>query len=500
MKKRVLIVQILLIGVCSNFLVNAAATEPQNVVFMLADDLGVGELSCFGQDKFQTPNIDSLAKDGVKMMQHYSGAPVCAPARCVLMTGKHLGHAEIRGNMQAVKRFPEFREGQLPISAEVGTLAQTFQKAGYATAAMGKWGLGPVGSTGDPNKKGFDLFFGYNCQAQAHSYYPAFLYRNAEKVSINSPGVPGHSKETTEAFDIAKWQGQKYAPLEMIKETEGFLKEQASKATKKPFFLYLAFIEPHVAMQPPLAELDKFPKEWDTVPYRGENSYLPHSRPRAGYAAMVTMLDSYVGRVLRALEEHGFAKNTLVVFSSDNGATHAGKPDSQFHIGGLDAKFFNSNKGLRGYKGSVYEGGLKVPTLVRWPNKIPAGSTSGCPSYFADWFPTLCAATGLEAPGGLDGQNILPKLTNPQAVDEREVPMVWVYPEYRGQVALRMGKHKLVRQGLTTKKPGEWELYDIAADPNEATDIAAKHPEIVKKGIEHLKAQTSTNTNFPLEF
>jgi len=247
--------------------VRTVAARP-NIVFIIADDLGWGELGCYGQKKIPTPNIDRLAAQGMRFTHHYSGAPVCAPARCVLMTGRHLGHAEIRGNQQAKVKFPQFTEGQHPISAEVVTLPMLFKKAGYTTAAMGKWGLGPVGSTGDPNKKGFDLFFGYNCQAVAHSFYPRYLWRNDQQAEINPLPVPGHAKEQADGVKPDSFLGKQYAPLLMAEEAEKFI---AGQKPEQPFFLYLAFIEPHVAMHPPKEWVDKFPAEWDAQPYRGEN-------------------------------------------------------------------------------------------------------------------------------------------------------------------------------------------------------------------------------------
>ncbi len=471
------------------------AADRPNVVFIIADDLGWGEPGCYGQQKIPTPHIDQLAAQGTRFTQHYSGAPVCAPARCVLMTGRHLGHAEIRGNQQAKVKFPQFSEGQHPISAAVATLPDAFRKAGYATGAMGKWGLGPVGSTGDPNKKGFDLFFGYNCQAVAHSCYPRFLWRNGQQFEINPQPVPGHAKEPAGGVTPDSFLGKTYAPKLMIAEAEKFITDQA--AAKKPFFLYLAIIEPHVAMHPPKEEVDKFPKDWDTQPYKGECGYLPNARPRAAYAAMIALVDSYAGRVTAALDKAGVADNTLVIFTSDNGTTHAGKPDSPFHTGGVDAKFFNSTAGLRGYKGSVYEGGLRVPLIVRFPGKVKAGAVNDTPCYFADWFPTLSAAAGLPAPDKPDGENLWPVITGAAPAAERK-PMVWVFPEYGGQVAVRLGDFKVLRRQLKTKKPGDWEVYNITTDRNETTDLANSKPELIRQAKEVLKRETSENEIFPL--
>lgn len=469
--------------------------ERPNVVFIIADDLGWGELGCYGQKRIPTPNIDRLAAEGTRFTQHYSGAPVCAPSRCVLMTGKHLGHAEIRGNQQAKVKFPQFSEGQHPISAEVETLPMAFRKAGYATAAMGKWGLGPVGSTGEPNRKGFDLFFGYNCQAVAHSYYPRFLWRNDKQVEINAQPVPGRAKEPEGGVKADSFLGQRYAPLVMMEEAEKFI--AAQQGVERPFFLYLAFIEPHVAMHPPQEWVEKFPKEWDTQPYRGENGYLPNARPRAAYAAMIAMLDSYVGRVTKALDAAGAAERTIVIFTSDNGATHEGKPDSPFHIGGADTTFFNSTAGLRGYKGGVYEGGIRVPLIVRYPGKVKAGAVSDAPGYFADWFPTLCAAAGLPAPEKTDGENLWPVMTGQAPAGERK-PMVYVFPEYTGQVAVRIGDFKVLRRGLKAKKMLDWEVYDIVRDSGETKNLAAERRDLIAKAKEILKREMSENAVFPV--
>jgi arylsulfatase A-like enzyme len=465
-----------------------------NVVFLLADDLGWGELGCYGQRKIPTPHLDRLAAQGMRFTQHYSGAPVCAPARCVLLTGKHLGHAEVRGNLQAQSRFPEFTEGQHPLSAQAVTLAQVFRRAGYATAAFGKWGLGPVGSTGDPNRQGFDLFFGYNCQAVAHSFYPPHLWRNAERIPLNTRPIPGHARQAEGEIRLEDWIGEIYAPHRMLAEAERFIATHADR----PFFLYLPLIEPHVAIHPPRELVERFPAEWDAEAYRGENGYLPHPRPRAGYAAMIADLDNHVGRVLAALERAGVADRTLVVFTSDNGSTHPGRAGSRFHIGGADPPFFNSTAGLRGYKGSVYEGGLRVPMMARLPGRIAAGSVNDSPGYFADWFPTLCDAAGLPAPDGLDGESLWPVLTGRKRSFERQRPMLWVFPEYGGQVAVRLGAFKLVRQGLKTATPGPWEVYDLSIDRAEAHNLAAQQGDLIREAEALLRREVSANPVFPV--
>ncbi len=468
---------------------------PPNVVFIIADDLGWGELGCYGQRKIPTPHIDRIASQGMRFTQHYSGAPVCAPSRCVLMTGRHLGHAEIRGNRQAKIAFPEFTEGQHPISAKTVTLADAFHRAGYATAAMGKWGLGPVGSTGDPNDHGFDLFFGYNCQSVAHSYYPRYLWRNREQIEINPNPISGHSKVVEGDVSAETYLGEVYAPDRMAAEAVAFIQSTGDK----PFFLYLPFIEPHVAMHPPLARVEQFPEEWDREVYRAESGYLPHPRPRAGYAAMIAELDDYVGRVMAAIEARGVTDKTLVIFTSDNGTTHAGPTGTRFHIGGADPEFFHSTGGLRGYKGSVYEGGIRVPMIARYPGKIPANSVNHTPCYFADWFPTLCEVADLELPSGLDGQSMWSWMQGKPANEPRK-PLLWVFPEYSGQVAVRMGDWKVVRQELKKPKSSmDWEVYNLASDPGELHNVVAEHPDLVQQAIQVLKREVAENEVFPLK-
>ncbi|MFO1065032.1 MAG: arylsulfatase [Pirellulales bacterium] len=474
----------------------SSAAEKLNVVFILADDLGWAELGCYGQQKIPTPNIDRLAASGMRFTQHYSGAPVCAPSRCVLMTGKHLGHAEIRGNMQAKAKLPEFNEGQLPISQAAVTFPQLFRQAGYATGAMGKWGLGPVSSTGDPNTKGFDLFFGYNCQAVAHSYYPKHVWRNAEKVIINERPIPGAAKQPDGDVKAEDWIGKQYAPDLMIAEAEQFIRDKADKS----FLLYLPFIQPHVAMHPPVSSVEQFPKAWDEKVYRGGNGYLPHPRPRAAYAAMIHELDSYVGRVLGALDKAGVRDSTLIIFSSDNGATHEAPGEPEFHVGGADPKFFNSTADLRGYKGSVYEGGIRVPMIASLPGRIPAAAVNDTPGFFADWFPTLCEAVGVSTQGqSLDGVSLWPVMTGKSTAVERKKPMLWVFPEYTGQVAVRIGDMKLLRRGLKTKQPGPWEVYDLSRDRSEAHDLALANAKLIAEAEALLRQEVDNNENFPLK-
>lgn len=469
-----------------------ATAPPPNVVFILADDLGWGELGSYGQSKIRTPHLDRLAAEGMRFSQHYSGAPVCAPSRAVLMTGRHLGKAEIRTNRPQTNPDGTRAEGQFPLSDGAVTLAEIFKEAGYVTGAMGKWGLGHIDDSGSPTRQGFDHFFGYTCQSLAHSFFPTHLWRNEERIVINSNPVPGHQAQPEGEVRMEDWFGERYAPDLMVEEAVQFLQRNQSK----PFFLYLPFIEPHVAMHPPKAWVESYPAEWDDQPYRGQCGYLPHPRPRAGYAAMISHLDNHVGRILATLEELGLAENTMVVFTSDNGTTHPHAGDPVFGVGGVDAAFFNSTRGLRGYKGSVYEGGIRVPLLVRWPGRVRPHSVTDFPSYFPDHMVTFCEILGRPVPEYADGVSMVPVLTGERPQPERN-PMVWAFTGYGGQVAIRLGDWKGVRQGLN-QEPGPWELYNLVADPAESRDLAAEHPEILARIQDIVLEQVAPNEEFPL--
>lgn len=478
--------------------ISAAGTDNSgpNIVFILADDLGWGELGCYGQTKIKTPNIDRLAGEGIRFLRHYTGAPVCAPARCVLMTGRHLGHAEIRNNGDSGngRAFP----GQWPISAEVVTIAEALRAKGYATGGFGKWGLGPTDTSGSPIRQGFDRFYGYNCQRNAHSFFPPFLDDDEGIDPINSNPIPGHLRKPEGAIVAGDYRATTYAPDRILEEALEFIKAQK----ENPFFLYCPFVEPHVAMHPPAEWVDRYPKEWDAEkgPYRGQNGYLPHPRPRAGYAAMISDLDEHVGAILKRLEQHGLAERTIVIFTSDNGTTHPSR-DPKFGVGGVDAEFFNSTAGLRGFKGSVYEGGIRVPCIVRYPGMTRPGTTDNTPSYFPDWFPFICDIAGAPRPAGLDGENLRPVICNvgPRVSFVRRKPMVWEFHGYRGQLAVMEGKWKAVRQKIRTKKPAEWELYDLDQDPAETTDLASEHPLVLKRLEQAFLADRTPSKRYPLK-
>jgi arylsulfatase A len=435
-----------------------AGGRKPNIVFILADDLGYAELGCYGQKKIRTPNIDKLALQGMKFTQHYSGNPVCAPSRCALMTGMHTGHAQIRANKEVGGaegwKLGSTTGGQWPLKAGTITVAKILKDAGYTTGAFGKWGLGRVGTTGDPQLQGFDHFFGYICQRQAHTYYPNHLWRDGQVqwIEANKDG-----KEQVYSHDL------------IANEALEFIRRKASpggKANKdRPFFLYVPFTIPHVALQVPADSLAEYEGKWPDPPYNGDKGYFPHPHPRACYAAMVTRMDRDVGRIMSLLKELNLEDNTLVIFTSDNGPTFNG---------GSDSAFFQSAGPLRGLKASVYEGGIRVPFIARWPGRIKAGSTSDHVSAFWDFLPTCCELIGEDSPANIDGISMLPTLFGLRHKQKKHDYLYW---ELSGQQAVRIGPWKAVR----LKPDQKIQLYNLDKDLGEQNDVAGQNPEIVAK-------------------
>lgn len=447
-----------------------AATEarpqrPPNVVFVLADDLGYGELGCYGQQQIRTPQLDQLAQQGLRFTHHYAGSPVCAPSRAVLLTGRHPGHAAIRDNKEVQP------EGQWPLPAGEPSLAVTLRDAGYATGAFGKWGLGPNGSSGAPRAVGFDRFFGYLCQRHAHSYFPAYLHDGEQRVPLaNEPPVPGHGKlpanANTDAAGYAAFVGRDYAPTRILEQALAFVRTHR----ERPFFLYFPSSLPHLALQVPDADVQAYAGAFAETPYHGEHGYTPHRTPRAAYAAMITRLDRDVGALLDLLAELDLADDTIVVFTSDNGATHS-------PVGGTDVDFFASCGPLRGRKGSLHEGGVRVPAIVRWPGHVPAGKTSVRATGFEDWLPTLAALCGAKAPSDGDGVSFAATL---RGEEQPERPFLYrEFAGYGGWQAVWQGRWKLLRTKLQNPDQATTALYDLATDPSETTDVAAAHPDVL---------------------
>ena len=454
-----------------------------NVLFVMADDLGYRELGCFGQQKIRTPRLDRLATEGMRLTRHYAGSPVCAPSRCVLMTGKHPGHAAVRNNKEHKP------EGQWPLPAGEPMLGEMLQAAGYRTGAFGKWGLGPPGSSGDPLARGIDRFFGYNCQRHAHSYWPDYLWDDGRRIPLdNDPKVPGHGKlkageDPNDPDSYARFLGSDYAPDRILAAAKQFLRDNKDG----PFFLYYPSVIPHLALHIPNDELKAYAGAFEEKPYPGGKGYTPHRTPRAAYAAMITRLDRSVGELLDLLDELDLRDDTIVVFTSDNGATHS-------PVGGTDVDFFASCGELRGRKGKMYEGGIRVPAIVRWPQHIAAGSESARITGFEDWLPTIAELTGASPAGNSDGISFAPTL---RGEPQPERPFLYrEFAGYGGWQSVWANGYKLVRKNLH-KRP-KTELYALADDPSERDDLAKRRGDVVEQLMEIATREHVASPTFPL--
>ena len=463
---RLSILILLLAGACSTSRVEEKQ-QPPNIIFILADDLGYNELGCYGQEIIRTPNIDALAAEGMRFTQHYSGSPVCAPSRSVLMTGLHTGHTFTRDNREIKP------EGQEPIPDSALTIAEVLKNKGYVTGAIGKWGLGFPGSEGDPNKQGFELFFGYNCQRHAHNHYPRYLWRNDEKIML-------------EGNDRTLY-GKQYSQDLFTREALNFITENKDTS----FFLFLPFIIPHVSIQVPDESLEEYKDSIPETPYEHYPYYLEHPYPHAGYAAMVTHMDKAVGWIMYRLQQLGLDTNTLVIFTSDNGPTYG-------RVGGADSEFFNSAGPFRGLKGSVYEGGIRVPMIARWPGKIAPNTTSDHLSYFPDYFATFAELAGAEEDYDVDGISMLGVLLGNYKQEDHEF-LYWEFPSYGGQQAIRYRNWKGVRMGLFKDPSATLELYDLSTDVAETNDLADQHPEVIEILDSLMKASHIPSQKFPFE-
>lgn len=422
-----------------------------NIVFIMADDLGYAHLGSYGQEKIRTPNIDRLAVEGMKYTQFYSGSTVCAPARSVLMTGLHTGHTSVRGNT-----------GGLPLEPDDVTVAEVLKEAGYTTGLFGKWGLGDHGTTGEPSSQGFDEFFGYLHQVHAHFYYTPFLWENDRQFPLegNEDGA-----RTTYSHDVITDRA-----LQFVRDKQ-----------EEPFFLYVAYTVPHTELLVPeesFAEYDgQFP---EPNPYPGDGHYAAQEKPRTAFAAMVSRLDRDVGRLMALLEELGLAENTIVFFTSDNGGQRGW---------GVDLDFFEGNAPLRGGKMFMYEGGLRVPLIVRWPEMIEPGQESDHVWTFWDVLPTLAELVGATAPDSIDGMSMLPAVLGADVTGRVPASHEFLYWEYGNVLgkapirqAVRWGNWKAVRGDLDQPL----ELYDLTRDIGETTDIAAEHSDIIASILAYL--------------
>ena len=475
---------------------DAAQSRPPNVVFIFADDLGYGDLGSYGQKKIRTPHLDQMAAEGMRFTRHYSGNAVCAPSRCVLMTGKHPGHAYIRDN----KQFKPGEEGQFPIPADTVTMPKLFKARDYAVGGFGKWGLGGPGSTGEPLKQGFTRWFGYNCQAVAHNFYPTYLWDNDRKVTLNNPPFAAHQKlpEGTDPKDpasYARYSGKEYASDLIWEQARQFVRDNK----ERPFFLFAPTTVPHLALQVPEDSVAEYRGKFPDEPYPGGKGYLPHMVPRAAYAAMITRMDREIGALMKLIAGLGLDENTIFIFTSDNGPLH-GRHEG---LAGTDSIFFNSSGGLRDGKGTLYEGGIRVPGIVRWKGRIAPGKTSDRVTGLEDWLPTLLELTGAKAaaPKGIDGISLAATL---RGEPQQARPFLYrEFPGYGGQQMVLAGEWKAVRQklkpaGKNAKPALEWELYNLARDPHEEKNVAQENPEVVARLAGLARAEHTPSAEFPL--
>jgi len=446
----------------------AAAPKP-NIVFILADDLGYGDLGCYGQTKIKTPNLDRMAAEGMRFTNFYCGAAVCAPSRCTLVTGKHLGHATVRDNMQ---RKPG-AEGQHAMEPGTVTVAQLLKSAGYATAIVGKWGLGMPEDHSSPLDFGFDHHYGYLCQGMAHSFYPPYLWRDDKQEPL--AGNPEYAYGLSSKIELS---GKVYSHDLMAEDALHWV----GAHKQEPFFLYLAFTIPHVSLQVPEDSLAEYRGRWPETPVTTSKHYANHPTPRAAYAAMITRMDRDIGRLMEKLKALDLDGNTLVFFGSDNGGV--------FPVAGTDPEFFRSNGNLRGYKQDLYEGGIRTPFIARWPGRIHAGTTSDQVGAYWDVLPTLCDIARTAAPEGLDGLSIAPTLLGQSGQKQHEY-LYWEYHGGRRAQAVRFGDWKAIRNNLKKNPNSTPELYNLASDPSETTNVAAEHPDLAAKAAAYMKAAHS---------
>lgn len=464
------------------------ATPKPNIIYILADDLGYGELGCYGQTKIKTPNIDQLAKEGMKFTQHYSGSPVCAPARSTFLEGKSTRTNQIRENWEEGDFTATGKEGQYPLVKNTQTLALALKKAGYSTGAIGKWGLGGPDSSGAPNKQGFDYFFGYNCQRQSHNFYPNHLWENDKIVPLNNPTFNAHQKfpegkDINDPKNYEQYKGKEYSNDLMRDKALDFIDKNKAKS----FFLYLPFTIPHVSLQVPDSALSQYLGKIDEKPYLGNSGYLPNQHPQSTYAAMISQLDRYVGQVMAKLKANKIDKNTLVVFTSDNGPTW---------VSGITPDLFNSSAGLRGRKAQLFEGGIRVPFIARWPGKIKPNTTSDLPCVMYDMFPTFTELAKAENPKSIEGISITPTLFGTKKQPLHDYIYWEFFPHDAGQ-AVRIGDYKAIRfLNPRYSDVNHTFIYNLKTDPIETKDISSLKPDIAKKA-ETIMATRKNSSHEP---
>ncbi|NRB64515.1 MAG: sulfatase-like hydrolase/transferase [Saprospiraceae bacterium] len=466
--------------------------DPPNVILILADDLGYGELGAYGQERIETPNLDELAAAGRKFSRFYTSSPVCAPARYALLTGQHTAQAFIRGNNEWASRGPvwDYRamvndstlEGQYPMPDTMMTLPRAFKSIGYRTAMFGKWGLGAPHTSSIPTKMGFDYFYGYNCQRIAHTLYPVHMYENERRVLLGNDTLPPHTAlakgaDSTDLSLYAPFQDSVYAPTATFAALQSFLRKQ--EGADEPFFMYWATPIPHLPLQAPQRWIDYYREKFGPEePYPGRSGYFPTPYTRATYAAMITYLDEMVGALVEQLKEAGEYENTLILFTSDNGPTFTGGADTQhFKSGGP----FRSDRGYG--KGFVREGGIRVPLIASWPAQIPAGSQSHTVAVQYDLMATFSDLLGYDLPPTNLGHSFLPALLGTEMEYDQSVQedKIWYFPEYGGQVAIRQGPWKLIRDNIRNPDRSALYLYNMETDSLEEANLLLEEPDIARR-------------------
>jgi arylsulfatase A len=448
-------------------------TEPwqPNIIFIMTDDQGYNDLGSYGATLIQTPVLDQMAREGMRFTQHYAGTSVCAPSRAVLMTGQHSGRVSIRGNRQGEPY------GQMPLPANTLTIPSLLKKAGYNNAMIGKWGLGVEGTAGEPTNQGFDYYFGYLDQVLAHNHYPEYLMRNGEKVMLNN---------VVQYLDTTHWsRGYGSYPVEMNDYSQDHFTREALQFIEEnrdgPFFLYYPVIIPH-------DNGEALPgKRYSEVPSFGIYADSLWTEEEKGYAAMITHLDGEIGKLLDKLKELGIDENTIIFFTSDNGGDSPGRFSEI------------SNYPLRGIKRDLYEGGIRVPLIARWPGKIAPGTVSHHISAFWDFMPTFCEMAGIKIPEGhTDGISMLPSLLGKNDSQEAHDYLYWEIHFWMKHQAVRKGEWKAVRNNLERDPDAPIELYNLSDDPGESFDLAEKYPEVVKEMAETMQNAHVKDPDWPL--
>lgn len=472
---RLLFLIILLTPGLSVTVAHAESTGPPNLVFILADDLGYGDLGCYGQKIIQTPRLDQMAAEGMQFTNFYAGNTVCAPSRAVLMTGRHMGHTHVRGNASG----PDMSKQTL--RPQDVTVAEILKQADYATALCGKWGLGddaPGGRDGVPRRQGFDFFYGYLNQVHAHNYYPEFLWRNETKEALRN--VVQRNDRSYGGF-TGGWATERvdYSHDLVVEEALDFIRRTTAEDRQQPFFLYVALTIPHANNEGARAT-----GNGQEVPDYGIYADRDWPDPDKGQAAMITRMDGDIGRLMDLLEERGIAERTLVMFTSDNG------PHNE---GGHHPERFSPAGPLKGMKRALYEGGIRVPLIAWWPGTTPAGTTSDHLGYFGDLMATAADLANVEAPDGLDSISFLPTLSGNGTQQREHDYLYWEFYEQGGRQAVRSGPWKLIRQPWMSDRV---ELYNLEADLGETQNVAAEHPQVVRKLDGYMEAAHQPHPNW----